>query len=401
MNSVKFSKWLEASAEFVNLSKFAGLATEPLKKDYAIRHVLIPDPVKTPDKHMSEASLLRPDLRIVEFDYRAAEFEDLCNWCNSSEAFGWRLVHGDSGRGKSRLMVELCAHLNGHATGNDWIAGFVNVERFRGDPEAFDLLFDTPKPLLIVLDYAERQSEIVTQLLKRSYQAAVKFPERTNRIALVARRSTDVWDQIFRQDCDLHLLGRRTLADIRLSPVTETAAIEAVFASAFKAFSTHLGKSHSAPQFNFSMLAPKGGHPDIGLVHMLALLAAIAPGELSWQVNDRPTQDELLDHVLGRERRVWQKTAEGKGLPTELRTEPVLLEAAALLTIASQQGAIGNAHEARNVLRKGTLLAGQSEAQLDQLVSVFRETYPGIGYVNGVVPDLLGDYLFTQQMSGS
>ena len=85
------------------------------------------------------------------------------------------------------------------------------------------------------------------------------------------------------------------------------------------------------------------------------------------------------------------------GLPPELCTEAVVAEAAALLTLASQQGAIVDAREARAVLRSGALLADQSEAQLDQIVSVFRETYPGIGYVNGVAPDLLGDFLIMRQ----
>ena len=261
MDVPKFTRILEATAQLVGADKFAELVTEQAKKDHAIRHTLLPDPVKQPNKYMSDASLLRPELRIVGFDFRAAEFEDLCRWCSSENAFGWRLVHGDTGRGKSSLMVELCARHNSHATGNDWIAGFVKAERFRDDAEAFDLLFDTPKPLLIVLDYAERQSEIVTQLLRRSYQRAVQTPDRTTRIALIARRSTDVWDRIFRSDDVLQSLNRRRLDNFRLKPVTEAVPVEAVFAAAFDDILEIFQKVGRAPQYQFFHAGPQRRPP--------------------------------------------------------------------------------------------------------------------------------------------
>jgi hypothetical protein len=134
---------------------------------------------------------------------------------------------------------------------------------------------------------------------------------------------------------------------------------------------------------------------------LLALLAVVAPAELNWQANSRPTQDELLDFLLEREKSCWVKTATSFNLCSELCDYKLLTEAAALLTMASQQGAIANAHEARAVLRAGTLLHDETEARLNQIVSVFRETYPGPGYVNGVTPDLLGDFLIMQQMAQS
>jgi hypothetical protein len=393
----KYAKYIEAAAQLVSFDKFAEIATEPAKKEHLIRHALMPDPVKKPDKHTSPAAHLRAEMRIVPFDYRANEFEDFCQWCASEEPFAWRLVHGDSGRGKSRLLIELCVHHNGHKTGTHWIAGFINVDMFREDQTAFELLFETNKPLLIVLDYAERQSEIVTQLLKRSYERSRNHPDRITRIVLISRRSTDVWDKIFREDNVLHSLNRSLLAEFHLKPVMTGTDVKAVFSDGFNAFSRHFATAPTMPEFDFSTLTSKGQTLDIGLVHMLALLAVKAPDELNWQTNARPTQDELLQFMLHREIRFWQKTAHDLGLPPELRTQEVLAEAAALLTFAAQQGAIVDAPQARRVLRGGTLLKDQTEARLDLIASVFRQTYPGPGYANGVAPDLLGDFLIQQQ----
>jgi hypothetical protein len=398
MNTPKLSRLIESVADVFNAGKIAELLTEPAKKHYIVANILLPNPVRKPDDFTSEASLLRPEFQIASFNFRTKEFEEFSGWCNSSEPFAWRLVHGDSGRGKSRLMVELCTHFNGHATGNHWVAGFVNVEKFRDNPDSFELLFDEPKPLLIVLDYAERQSEVVIQLLRRSYERAVSNAKQTTRVLLIARRSTDLWNNVFNSDEVLQTLGRSRLQDVNLSSVTETASVEDVFETAYGDFAQHFGKTESVPQFDFSKLAPNGHHPDIGLVHMLALLAVLSPEELNWQSNSRPTQDELLGFLLGREIRFWQKAAKGMGLPPELCKVPVLSEAAALLTLSSQQGAITNADEARSVLRNGTLLHDQSQALLDLMVTVFRETYSGIGYVNGVAPDLLGDFLIMNHM---
>ena len=145
------------------------------------------------------------------------------------------------------------------------------------------------------------------------------------------------------------------------------------------------------------MLAPKGGHPDIGLVHMLALLSVAAPSELNWQAKRGQHRTNCLSFMIGPRNTILEEGCERHGLPPNCGNRGGRGEAAALLTLASQQGAIVGAQEARTVLRSGALLADQSEAQLDQIVSVFRETYPGIGYVNGVAPDLLGDFLIMRQ----
>jgi len=400
MDARTISKYIEATAQLIGADKLAEILTEPAKIDAAIKHVLLPDPSRTPEKDISDAALLRSEYRAVRFDYRNREFDDLLAWCNSDTPYAWRLVHGETGRGKTRLLVELCAHLNGYSTGNHWIAGFVKVERFQDDLEAYDVLFATSKPLLIVLDYAERQSAIVTELLRRSRQRGLDNPRTTTRIVLVARRRSEVWEQIFRHDEELSKLKRSSLEDMHLCAVTEAHDIDEVFRAAFADFSAHFGTQHATLEIDFSLLTKGGANPDIGIVHMLALLAVLAPHELDRRTNSRPTQDQVLDFLLDREKRHWVKAARGLNLPAELCQENVLLEVTSLLTLASQQGAIVDAAEARGVLRLGRLLGGQTEALLDRLVTVFRETYPGLGYVNGVTPDLLGDYLILRHAVG-
>ena len=130
---------------------------------------------------------------------------------------------------------------------------------------------------------------------------------------------------------------------------------------------------------------------------VLALLAAVAPAEFGAGKNFRPTEDDVLGFLLARERRHWSRAAAALGLPPALRSDAVLGEAAALLTLASQQGAIATAADARAVLRTGALLGDQPAALLDRIAEIFRETYPGTGHVGGVTPDLLGDYLILGQ----
>ena len=393
MDLAKYAKLLEAAVKPIGMDGVVELVTAQAKIDAAIARILIPNPVRKPEPDTSEAALLRSEYRVANFQYRTDEFENLLGWCNSDKAYAWRLVHGDSGRGKTRLVVEVCQHLNGTGTGNHWLAGFVDVARFQDGLEAFDMLFDTNKPLCIILDYAERQSDIVTELLKRSRRRAIDHPDTITRVLLVARRRSDIWEQIFRQDSDLHTLSRTALEDFQLTSVMAAYEIKDVFLAAYRDFAAHFRKSAEPPEVDFSRLSTAGNVPDIGLVHMLALMAVLAPDELSHGRNARPTQDDILSFLLDREKRHWCKAARAMNLPIEVQAENVLAEAAAAITLTSQQGAIANAVDARNVLRVCTLLAGQNEAVLDRIVALFRETYPGIGYVNGVAPDLLGDYL--------
>ncbi len=77
MNILKYAKLFEAAAQLFGADKLAELAAEPAKKQFVVRNLLIPDPRRTPDAYCSDAARLRAEFQVVEFDFRAREFEDM------------------------------------------------------------------------------------------------------------------------------------------------------------------------------------------------------------------------------------------------------------------------------------------------------------------------------------
>ncbi len=402
----RFARLVSAIAEFFNLSKASEIVMEPVVNYAEIRNELLPDPCETLPKRTSPFAVLRPEYRIVEFDYRHALLDELIDWCSwkNDQHVGWKLVTGETGRGKTRLMVELCAEMN-NASRGDWIAGFLNIERFSPRSEktnedainrAYDVLFQSPKPLLIVVDYAERHSKIVKELLVRSLRRDDQAKPGVTKIIFVARGRSDIWNEIFSEPKQLRGLGSSDLQEINLEPVAHEYSAQEQFAKAVERFAAHRGENIAAPTLDFAGLARAGEPPDIGLIHMLALETVLSAGTNLDRQNSRPQRDNILHDALEREQTYWAELAADRNIAPELQQIEILTAAAARLTQPAQQGAIATAADARRVLALEELLEDQSAANLNALANLFREIYPGIGYVNGVVPDLLGDYLITQ-----
>lgn len=132
----------------------------------------------------SPANRLDARHRVVPFDWevRKAERKALEQWCASDDEIGLRLFVGSGGSGKSRLLGEWCAEQRARG----WRAGFVEDEV---EPSQVGAMLRSVAPTLLVVDYAERRSNIRPLL-----QAAACGGETPRlRIALLARSAGDWW----------------------------------------------------------------------------------------------------------------------------------------------------------------------------------------------------------------
>ena len=123
---------------------------------------------------------------------------------------------------------------------------------------------------------------------------------------------------------------------------------------------------------------------------MLAVMAVLAPDEV--KEGGGATRDELLQWTFDREQRQWHERAGSLDLDPVLNTSGALHGVAALLTLAGQQGAIPDDGAACQVVGLERLLGGRDAAQVQQVVTLFRDLYPGED-IGGVAPDLFGDYV--------
>ncbi|MFF5082566.1 hypothetical protein ACFY36_36445 [Actinoplanes sp. NPDC000266] len=234
--------------------------------------------------------LLNAGNRVVRFTGRERELAELTAWRDAGAAMAVRLVHGGAGLGKTRLAHRFAELSHG--------AGWVTV-RARHSRDAVIQPVEVAagnalvavKPLLVVVDYAERWplSDLLALLLDRRLHAG-----RALRILLLARPLSAWWDALTYRLAEA--LGVH--ADSTELTTLDTARIgyREVFEVARECFARAL------------TVAEPGGHvPEIEgsflTVHMAALahVLAVAHGETP------PTDPgQLSAYLLSRERSHWQ-----------------------------------------------------------------------------------------------
>lgn len=217
------ASWIEAGAEYFGLSAAANKFLRPFVNTAKVENELLPDTRKptAPDRNIAIGAALQPKYQIAEFGFRDAEMTELVAWCRSYDRQGWRLIHGETGRGKTRLAIELCNQMRDEY-GYKWHAGILTVTAFdRAVLENFDLLLNRSRPTLIVLDYAERHPRLAEMLL---HFASIR-PENLGKLRLlfITRRDAEMWDAMFRNNTILQEQGRGKLASLRLDPALDTA----------------------------------------------------------------------------------------------------------------------------------------------------------------------------------
>ena len=234
--------------------------------------------------------LLNAGNRVVRFTGRDRELAELATWRDGPAAMAVRLVHGGAGQGKTRLahrFAELA-----HAAG--WIT--VRARHSRDavvqpvEVAAGHALVEV-KPLLVVVDYAERWplSDLLALLLDRRLHAG-----RALRVLLLARPLGAWWDALTYRLSEA--LGVR--ADSTELAALDSARIDPreVYEVARRCFARALGVADPG--------TPAPGLPGSFLtVHMAALahVLAVRHGETP------PTDPaQLSAYLLSRERSHWQ-----------------------------------------------------------------------------------------------
>lgn len=268
-----------AVAGLVGASDIAKLLTDPSKLQLGINRLteekLLPDPRKSKPEDLLSSGLLLPFYQVIPFKFRNDELGDYLSWCGQFDTrLAVRLVSGDSGRGKTRLMVELAGELRDNGpvlpgyTDSIWTSGFVDLSKLQqatqsGGGNPYEVPFTANQNLCIIVDYAENKPDEVTQLLKAAVAAIDNGRKDLIRIILIARQRTEIFNTMLRDQALTHRAAAEIL-DIPLKPVTDP---KAFYQDACEALSVPKG-GRAFP------LGLESEEPDCGLLSLAALLAA-------------------------------------------------------------------------------------------------------------------------------
>jgi hypothetical protein len=324
------------------------------------------------------SALLRPDFEIVPFYGREDVLADLRHWTASTEPLGIRVITGAGGMGKTRLLIEVCGQLSREG----WRAGFLNIEAFSREWQVpTDGLFQDGRPSLIAIDYAETRIPEVVTLLRAARDRGQATPVR---IVLLARALGDWWVSLETKGGGVgEIMSGPATQIVPMRPIASDAARRAsIFEHAASAFQRLMpcGVKAEVPSLEAS-------HYDRVLYILIAALAAVQ-GEA---VNK---EDDLLDWALRREREFLDEgiSAAGHG---HLQGRPIL-QCAAVATLAGHARDRGGA--IRLLSTGAPLLSGQPAVVVDAVAELLHRLYPGESWLQGVLPDLLGEHLVERAM---
>lgn len=230
----------------------------------------------------SPVVLLRAERRVVPFSGREADLSRLDAWLERSDQVSVRLIAAAAGEGKSRLADEFAAG----AEAKGW-----QTERLRDGWRPQDMPAERS---LLIVDYAETKTRVLTELLSRLSHSAVNGPIR---VLLLARSAGDWWRGLSSvspevedvlADATVH-----TLAPLRDDP----AAATALYADAVAAFAAAMNVEPPAnpevPEFHDSLL-------DLLQRALLSVLADTEEG----------APDRVVARLLGHERRYVRAAAD-------------------------------------------------------------------------------------------
>lgn len=330
-------------------------------------------------KFSPPGALLRADIDCpVPFHGREQEIIEWTIWADAPAPFSARLITGRGGMGKTRLLIELVRFLSERG----WRTGFLDRAAKDLSDSVWSRTFAGGPPILLVIDYAEHQSEQIATIVR---SAMTNNGRRQIRLVMLARSGADWWERLRRAGDGVgEILSGPATSRLELRPVAaDIAARMKSYALAKAHFAEILGRDASAAE-------PDYGDPEFGrvlLLHMMALAAVDG-------VETKGDQG-ILHEMLGRERRYWERRLGDASLASVY--ERSLLQAMAAITLA---GGASNRKEARNLVSKLPLFQGETRILVDQIVGLLHEIYTGDRWIDPVLPDLLGEHLVQVALDG-
>ncbi len=348
-----------------------------------LRLGLGPSPLSIPEARWRPdfsppGALLRAEYGVVPFHGREEELVGLTDWCGDGSLAAVRLYTGAGGMGKTRLSLELCQRLRNAG----WETGLYSDEPGAELSAARHLqaLLAKDKPVLAVVDYAERRRDLLIPLVR----VMDRLERGKVRLILLARGSYGWWDALQTEGDGVgDFLSGPASRWWTLQPLANgLAERRASYLAALSAFAGHLHKP--LPEEEPPDLSA-GFYQRVLYLHMQALAA----------LEDKPLRerDDLLDYILRREQRFWQKLAAERAIPA------ILVEGIgrAMAVFNSWAGARDEEH-AIAVLDRLRLFQDQPRAVKVQVARLLRDTYPGDRWIEPMLPDLLGEHHTRREM---
>ncbi|MFI6457368.1 tetratricopeptide repeat protein, partial [Streptosporangium amethystogenes] len=273
------------------------------------------------------AALLHPSRGVVPFTGRERELEQLLAWCGDAEAGRLRLVTGPGGVGKSRLAVQLALRL-----GDEW--GVLEVADDT-EAEALDRWRAVSSgQILLIVDYAETRTGLAGLL-----REVADDEGRRVRVLLLARTAGEWWRKLGAESARVRQMVASAGAEGMelVEQVQAGTSDEELVAAAVPYFAVALGMR--APE-RFEPVLGEGPQRILDL-HAAALAIVLRSGGVV-------RVEEVLEEVLGHERRFWVQSARTRGL---------------------MEGPFGLSEEAvRQTVAAGTLLGAADREQAAEVV---------------------------------
>lgn len=289
---------------------------------------------------------------VVPFKPRPEEFL-LEQWRDATDGrASVLLLCGPGGQGKTRLAGKFASQ--SHEIGWEVAQAVEKNISLRGAPyHARVQVGSADRPLLVVVDYAERWS--VSNLGQLISSLPLEYPDRAAiRFLLLSRSESPLWDTL---SAELDRSGVELPNPIPLGALASPGPRRhQAFNEAVTAFQGALEVAQGRIDPPNDLDSPEYGSPLT--LHMAALAAVCARRDS----DDRPAREDLSTFLLRHERRYWAASS----LPIELIERVVFL--------ATALGPVTDPDDARSVLRSSQLADG--DAQANSILWMHRSLYP-------------------------
>ncbi|MEM7736340.1 MAG: tetratricopeptide repeat protein, partial [Deinococcota bacterium] len=338
----------------------------------------------------SPTMLLRADLRRpVPFHFREGTVADIRAWCDDDAPLKLQVYEGQGGTGKTRLFLEVCRMYRAQG----WEAGFLQLNPGNSNTEElWPYLFQGQTPMLVVLDYAERQAtEEFQRLLVAMYEATMGQHLAKLRIVLLTRTTGDWWEQLQEDSALSNYLSSETVEPPKVLP-----SLTSVESDDLETQQQRRNESLMRAASHFAELRDKDvptAPDDLSAtyferalyLHLQALASVEGEGVLS--------EARLLDFILNREKQFLREQLRARDLRESLLDSDALLQAVVVFT--AMQG-LHTREEALSVLEQLSLLQGLAPDELAAVADLLHETYAGVQWIEPIMPDILIEELYSR-----
>lgn len=382
----------------VSIATFVALYIRGRRNKQRRVDALFVTPGDPPGPDSAPSRFLREEFQIVGFHGRKDEIKKLIDWAYrevpSSENVSVALVIGGPGKGKSRLARQLC-EIAKCWNSKPWIIGFLEEDAGNEDRDDFLLLMRQQRPVLAIIDYAERRTEQV----KKFTSAALASGRRKHpvRVLLIARAKSEGWWSDLENAFDNRSInpfedGRVKL--LELAPIEndpELADRRQEFNRALRAFREVLEKEGEVEALEDSIPNDLLEVQEVEMldIHVAALLAAYGDDGGAGQAK---IKERLFNKLIKREQTAWHQAVDEKDLKGRGLKEKPIRHAIAWLATTDGLTSESDAVERLHLLPS---FGEDSSERREGVARIAAAVYPSEdeAWWGGVAPDRLTTWL--------